>query len=432
MWISNQLGNTGVLIGEVLVDNTTAFPFNTNIDRYKPTNVTGEGAASFELNVTDPDFKFPQIWRTNFAVDHKLPGSITWTVEYLYNKDVNGVYYINANLPAAQAAYSRRRTRARAGRTIASTTRCPNVITNAYVIKNQDIGKSWNISTSLSKSHLPRHVASRRVQLRRIARTRSIPAPPPARPSRRTSTRSTPTTQGSATRGTRRGTGCSSPVPTRSSYFGFGTTTVSAFWEAALGRGSVGTNNASYVFGGDMNLDGNTDNDLIYVPRDISEMNFVAVHGQQRPRLHGAEQPTAFEAYIQQDPYLKDHRGQYAERGGVLLPDVQPDGPQSRPGRVQDLGGKRNTFQVRLDINNFGNLLNHHWGVAQRPVVPMSAANGAQLLTNGAADARADSVYRMAVVNNELVTKSFQTNTSLSTSNSDVYQVMFSFRFTFN
>ena len=106
VWISNQLGNTGVLIGEILVDNTNAFPFNSNPDRYKPANVTGAGAASFELNVTDPDFKFPQVWRTNFAVDQRLPGGLTGTVEFLYNKDVNGVYYINANLPAAQTTFS--------------------------------------------------------------------------------------------------------------------------------------------------------------------------------------------------------------------------------------------------------------------------------------------------------------------------------------
>ena len=83
-----------------------AFPFTTNPDRYKPATVTGAGATSFELNVTDPDFKFPQVWRTNLAVDHRLPGGVTGTVEFLYNKDINGVYYINANLPAAQTTFS--------------------------------------------------------------------------------------------------------------------------------------------------------------------------------------------------------------------------------------------------------------------------------------------------------------------------------------
>ena len=36
VWISNQIGNTGVLTGSLQTDNTTAFPFNPNPDTYKP------------------------------------------------------------------------------------------------------------------------------------------------------------------------------------------------------------------------------------------------------------------------------------------------------------------------------------------------------------------------------------------------------------
>ena len=60
--------------------------------------------------------------------------------------------------------------------------------------------------------------------------------------------------------------------------------------------------------------------------------------------------------------------------------------------------------------------------------MPATGANGAQILTNAAADAQGRVSYRMAVVNNELVTKTFQGNTALS----DVYPFMLSFRYTFN
>ena len=62
VWISNQLGNTGVLQGSTSNDTattTTQFPFSTNVDRYKPTNVTGAPATSYELNVTDHELQVP-------------------------------------------------------------------------------------------------------------------------------------------------------------------------------------------------------------------------------------------------------------------------------------------------------------------------------------------------------------------------------------
>ena len=150
VWISNQLGNTGVLQGSLLNTVTTTNPFSTNADKYKPTNVTGAPAASYELNVTDNDFRFPQVWRTNIAVDRRLPGGITGTAEFMYNRDVNGIYYINANLPAAQTAYVGADTRPRwTSNRINNVT--GNQVTANIVLKNQDIGRNWNIAFSASK-----------------------------------------------------------------------------------------------------------------------------------------------------------------------------------------------------------------------------------------------------------------------------------------
>ena len=129
MWISNQIGNTGVLTGFSQLDQSGTSPlfsrpFNPDPNAYKPTNVTGAPAASYELALTNQDFKFPQVWRSNIAVDRRLPWGVTGTAEYIYSKDVNGVYYINANLPAAQAA-SPAPTTARATPTTASTRTSP-------------------------------------------------------------------------------------------------------------------------------------------------------------------------------------------------------------------------------------------------------------------------------------------------------------------
>ena len=50
VWISNQIGNTGVLTGFTQADNITTFPFHPNPDRYKPAATpTGAPAATYEL-----------------------------------------------------------------------------------------------------------------------------------------------------------------------------------------------------------------------------------------------------------------------------------------------------------------------------------------------------------------------------------------------
>jgi hypothetical protein len=425
VWISNQLGNTGVLIGEIQQDNTTAFPFTTDTERYKPTNVTGAGASSFELNVTDPDFKFPQIWRTNAAIDQRLPWGMTGTVEYIYNKDVNGIYYINANLPAPQTAFTGVDNRPRYTANRINNTP-GNVITNAYVIKNQDVGKSWNLSTSLIKN-LSNGFTMRAAYSYGEARNTIDPGSTAGSTFSNNQHAGDPNNPGLGFSGYSQGHRFFVQTSYSKSYFGFGATTISAFWESRPAVQNFASN-ASYVFNGDMNGDGASGNDLIYIPRDISEMNFVTFTSGGRTYT-AADQANAFEAYIQQDPYLSKNRGRYAERGGLFLPTFRRMDLSIMQDIFTDIKGKRNAGQIRLDITNFGNLLNSDWGVAHRLVAPVTGANGVQILTNATANAATGAVnYRLALVNSEFVTRTFQRTSSLS----DVYQFLLSFRYTFN
>ena len=124
-------------------------------------------------------------------------------------------------------------------------------------------------------------------------------------------------------------------------YFGFGSTTMSAFWEAKPSFQNFATN-VSYVFNGDMNGDGFAGNDLIYIPRDTGEMNFVTFTHTNGRVFTAAEQAAAFEAYIQQDPYLSKHRGEYAERGALLLPMFNRMDFSLIQDVFRNIGGKRN------------------------------------------------------------------------------------------
>ncbi|MFI5169075.1 MAG: carboxypeptidase regulatory-like domain-containing protein, partial [Vicinamibacterales bacterium] len=147
VWISNQIGNTGMLTGFEQVENTRNRPFIPNTSGYKPTNVTGAPAASYELALTNSDFKFPQVWRSNLAVDRKLPWNMIGTLEGIYTRDVNGIYYINANLPAAQTSFVGADTRPRW-----TANRIHSNVSSAVVLKNQNEGYAWNFAASLKKT----------------------------------------------------------------------------------------------------------------------------------------------------------------------------------------------------------------------------------------------------------------------------------------
>ena len=423
VWISNQLGNTGVLQGSFTTPNTTAFPFTSNIDKYKPTNVTGAPATSYELNVTDNGFQFPQVWRTNLAVDRRLPGGITGTAEFMYNRDVNGIYYINANLPQAQSAFVGADNRPRwvgtacgVGTVGGCVNRINNVagnqVTSAIVLKNQDIGRNWNIAFSASKPMW--HGLSLRTAYSYGEAKNTIDPGSTAFAS--WSTNGTP---GDANNP---GLGYSSASPGHrfflsasytKRYFGFGATSISGFWETR----TIG--NTSYIFAADANGDG-ANGDLIYIPKDKSEMNFQAFTAGGIT-FSAEQQADAFNSYITQDSYLSKNRGSYAQRGAVFLPLLHRMDASLTQDVFKDIKGKRNAGQFRIDVQNFGNLLNSDWGVGTRIIRN-------NILTTPAADANGRLGYRMQVVNNALVTKSYERTSGIG----DVFQFMLSFRYSFN
>jgi len=173
------------------------------------------------------------------------------------------------------------------------------------------------------------------------------------------------------------------------------------------------------VFSGDANGDTVQGNDLIYIPRDTSEMNFKALTVSGKT-FTPADQAAAFDQYIQNDPYLSKHRGEYAERNGVFLPMVHRVDLSLTQDLFATLKGRRHAGQVRLDITNFGNLLNHNWGVGQRVI-------NSQILVSPSADAQGRLTYNLQTASGALLTTPYQKSANLA----DVYVMMLSFRYTF-
>lgn len=440
VWISNQVGNTGVLIGERIVDNTNAFPFSQNADRYK-LPATGSNAASYALNVTDEDFKFPQTWRSNAAVDRRLPWGITSTTEYMYARDVNSVHYFNANLPAAQSAFTGIDPRPRwvgtacaaNGQAGGCVTRLNNAtgnqVTANYVLKNNDGGNAWNFAQSVSKT-TAFGLSVRGAYSYGVSKSLVDPESTAATSYSRIGHHADPNAPVVDYSLWSPGHRVYATASFSREYFSFGATSITAFWEARH-NALNGSSRLSYVFAGDMNGDLVGANDLIYIPKDTSEMNFSAFTVGTRT-FTAAEQATAFDAYIQQDAYLKNHRGDYAERYGAVLPIVKRMDLSITQDVFHNVKGQRNAFQIRADFFNFGNLLNSNWGVSKRPVAALNTNNQLQILTNPAADSQGRATYRLATTGTgtatQLITNSFQTSSAIS----DAYQFMLSLRYSFN
>ena len=444
VWISNQIGNTGVLYGFLDTRNTTAYPFNPNPDRYKPA-ATGGTAASYELDVTDQGFRFPQTWRSNIGVDRRLPWGLVGTLDYIYNNDLHAPVYLNANLPAAQGTYVGVDNRPRWTATLPGTPPAPgittslpacaaagqvgpcfqrlnnapgNQITAAYVIKNQNENHSWNISGAVTKPMTNGLTFKGGFN---YGRSWSLVEPSSTAGSSWGSANPIvfdPNNPALAYSANTPGKRIFLAATYSRQYFGWGATTVSAFYDGHTNAAAFG-NGSSYVFSGDANGDGVSGNDLIYIPRDQSEMNFKPLTVSGRT-YSPADQAAAFEQYIQADDYLSSHRGQYAQRNAVFLPVVNRIDLSLTQDVFGNIGGKRHSGQIRLDITNFGNLLKNDWGVGMRLV-------NNQILTSPSVDAQGRLTYNLQTASGNLITSPLQTNAGLS----DVYVVMLSFRYTF-
>jgi len=432
VWISNQIGNTGVLTGFDDFSNTPTRPFNPDPNFYKPkTPPTGAPAPSYELALTDPNFKFPKLWRTDIGVDKMLPFGLIGTAEWMYNRDIDGIYYINANLPAAQSAFVGADSRLRwVGLSCNSATvgPCQNRINNAtgnivarnIVMKNQNVGRSWNIDGSLERP-FDNGLFIKAAYNYGVAKNTIDPGSIASGSWNGNFQSGDPNNPGLAYSANSPGHRFFIATSYRKEYFSFGATTLSVFYDAHTGG------NTSITFAGDMNGDG-ASNDLIYIPRDVSEMNFVTFTCtvptcNVAKTFTPADQATAFEALIQGDDYLRAHRGQYAQRNAFFFPLVKRADLSIQQDIFTDFARRRNSLQLRADIYNVGNLLNKHWGIGQRIV----GGNG-QILTNPGVDGFGRATYRLKVVNSELMNHTLEPTAGRT----DVYEIQLGLRYTFN
>lgn len=370
VWIGNVISNPGA--------NPNLYPA---VQEKVATSDDAILQQSFDLNAMDPYFTWPQLWNTNLAVDHMFPGDLLATVEFVYGKDLNGIYVRNADLapPVRYLEDGRPYYGGDLPNGDGAHELNPDGKAGVYVIDNATKGYNYSITAQLRKQFdfgLRTSLAYTFLEAKNLLKSTEIASvlwqenPTQGNPN-------TPSLSYSEFGNRHRITGSAIYSQKWSDNFA---THFGLFFEAAEGNrfAGAGGNRYSYIYAGDVNGDGYS-NDLIYIPRDRSEINFAPVmDGQGNVIMTPEQQWTAFNAFIAQDDYLSEHRGEIAERFGAVNPwffnlDLRI---------LQDIAvffvGKKHTFQISLDILNLPNLITSEWGV--RKVASSSATTPLELV----------------------------------------------------
>jgi hypothetical protein len=340
VWVGNVISNPGA--------NPNLFPAGATI----PTSDDAILQQSFDLNAMDPDFKWPQVWTTDLAVDQQLPGGFLGTLEMIYANDINAVFMRNADLVAPVRTLSD-------GRPYYGGFGANELNADGgsgiYVIDNTGEGYSLNVTAQLRKTFsfgMTAALGYSHTQARNSLKSTEIASvlwqeqPVQGSPNR-------PELSFSEFGQRHRIVASATHVFDWSPRF---RTHLGLFLEVAEGNRFVGAggNRYSFTYSGDVNGDGQAGNDLIYIPASQGEIQLVDI-----PGATAQQQWDALNAFIEQDEYLSRHRGEIAQRFGALNPwyhnlDLRI---------LQDFVLSRHAFQLSIDVLNVTNLINSAWGV---------------------------------------------------------------------
>jgi Carboxypeptidase regulatory-like domain len=338
---------------------TSCAPFTPAVGPTRPGATT---AASSNIATIDPNFRFPQYQKISMGYDHRFPSGLVGSLEGLYTKALSNPFYSNLALAGPQGRD--RNGRVLYGTLTASGGTATTVGGRQQVIDVTDVHGDYTyaITGTIQKTFFDNFQGSLAYsysQSRDIAGTTS-------------------STQGSNYRYQRDLSGYledrsltrgKEDMPHR--IIATGTWRLKTLTDFSLVY--VGNSGApfDYVYGagsgsgsGDANGDGQSQNDLVYVPKDAHDPNEILFQGfnaapGSAAQMEAAAEAEAFDNYINRVPCLNKSRGRLLSRNACRNP-WQNDVDVSIGQSLRAFG--QQNLQLRLDVINFGNLLNRRWG----------------------------------------------------------------------
>lgn len=320
---------------------------------------------TFQVNDTGDDFKYPQVWKNDIAVDKVFGDGWLASFEAIYSKDLNAVVHRNYNMRKPTASLSGTGDTRPVFQGDEANIYSPAVgyatflDAGAIVLENTEEGFQQSFTGKLAKKFdfgMTANVSYTNITSKDLT---SIPAEIAADAFQRNPIVDGP--NNAMLSNSRYGLKhriISSAVYKKS--YGKMNSSLAMFFETGVG------NRYSFTYAGDLNGDAIPNNDLLYVPENASDIHFGTVTGGVGTvASDAATQWAALDAFIDQDDYLSTRRGDYAERNGALLPWFSQLDLKAVQEVSLGVGGMDHTLQFSLDILNIGNMISSAWGVRQ-------------------------------------------------------------------
>lgn len=381
VFLTNMPSGSGVYQNGVVL-NTPAqlagITFNPNPDAYIgkfPSTVSTTAPGSFVL--IDPNFKFPQVFRTNFGVDKQLGNGFVASADIIYSKDINAVKMRNANLiaPTGTLTGEDNREYYPSSQTGAAKFVDPSV-GSVIVLENTKQGYSFSSTVQIAKSFTKGFFGS-------LAYTYTLATEISPNPgSQATSAWQSIINKGTPNDDELYNSAYFVPhrivanLSYRFEYADHFASTFSLFYQGSS-QGSY-----SYIVGGDLIGDGNSTSDLMYIYSTGADVPFVNVLNKNGTIQYSiAQQEAAYDQLVANTPYLRNHVGQYAQRNAALLPWYNDIDARFLQDFYIRTGSTKHTLEFSVDIINLPNLLNKFWGITDlytlnNPLTLKSTAGG--------------------------------------------------------
>jgi len=404
--------NEGVVTGHDRRLDELAGGMITNMDeiisKFNLPTTLETHTASDKISGVVKDFKMPQVWKTSIAVDYQVPVSFPLSVtgEFMYMKNINAVTMTNINIkdPSKWDRFS-----GADDRYIYPEDYTYIKDTNAVMLDNTSKGYGYTTNITVNAQpveNLYMMLAYTHTESKEIS---GMPGNDPV----------------STWQGLHSVNGPNFAKTQRSQYvipdklIGSVSYYIPFKYKGLL-RGThlnlfysgYSSNGYSFCYTNDMNGDGIA-NDLMYIPKNDNEIKFVS-----------EEDRAAFWKFVNQDSYLKKHKGQYAEAYAARAPWVHRFDFRLIEDFQFKVGKTKHNLQLSFDIMNVGNLINSRWGISKTNAV----ANNGRILKYEGVDEANVPTFSMYKVNGEYPTKTYDTYKNYS----ECWRLQVGIRYIFN